>query len=302
MSARTRFTPAALGALAALALLVACSSHDAGRPRGEESSPAGPPRRLVSLIPSATETILALGAGDRLVARTDFDIDPRLAHLPSVGEGLTPSLEQLTLLAPDLVVAWPDNPSRSVIGRLAEMGVAVYTPEIQTLADMRRVTRELGELLDLREDADSLIAAIDSALEATRRAVVARRQLSVFYVVWYDPPTTAGPGTYIHELIGIAGGRNIFADAPGRWPQVSMEEVVRRQPEFILLSQTEERPIDVARLSSAVGWRELEAVREGRVVRIDANLYNRPGPRVTEAATRLARLLHPDAFRQQALP
>ncbi len=299
MSART--------AVAALLLLAACFS----RPESERFSGAeaqgdtpqqGTPQRVISLIPSATETILALGAGDRLIARTDFDLDPRLAHLPSVGQGLTPSLEQLTLLQPDFVVGWPDNAARSVIGRLGEMGVAVYTPKVQTLRHVHTTTRELGERLGLSAAADSLVAAIERDLGAIQAAVEGRARPSVFYVVWYDPPTTASTGTYIDELITIAGGRNTFADAPGLWPQVSMEEVVRRQPDIVLLSQTEDNSVDVERLTTAVGWRELHAVRAGRVQTVDANLYNRPGPRVTEAARRLARILHPDALRGSAMP
>ncbi len=297
----------ARAAVAALLVLAACSGSPAGdRPgaaaAGSDTLQQRTPLRIVSLIPSATETILALGAGERLVARTDFDLDPRLAHLPSVGQGLTPSLEQLTLLQPDLVIGWPDNAARSVIGRLGEMGVAVYTPKVQTLRQVYSTTREVGELLGLSAAADSLVAAIERDLAAIQAAVEGRPRPSVFYVVWYDPPTTASTGTYIDELIAIAGGRNLFADAPGLWPQVSMEEVVRRQPDIVLLSESDANPVDLEMLRAAVGWRELRAVREGRVQTVDANLYNRPGPRVTEAARRLAKILQPDALRGSAMP
>jgi iron complex transport system substrate-binding protein len=278
------------------AATVACRSDGGASGRQQTAEAHIPPQRVVSLIPSATETIIALGAGDRLVARTDFDSDPALSHLPSVGEGLTPSLEQLTVLKPDLVVAWPDNASRSVIGRLEAFGVRVYSPRVEKLADLRRATRELNDILGLENAADSLIASIDVRLQAVRTAVAGRERRSVFYVVWYEPPTTTGSGTYIDEMIEIAGGRNVFEDAPGLWPQVSMEEVVRRQPDIVLISQTEDSPIDTERLGRAVGWRELRAVSDGRVVHVDADLYNRPGPRVAEAARRLASLLHPDAF------
>jgi iron complex transport system substrate-binding protein len=264
--------------------------------RSERAVSDRPAQRIISLIPSVTETIVALGAADRLVARSEFDHDPALAHLPSVGEGLTPSLEQLTLLHPDLVVAWPADPARSVLGRLEDLGIAIYAPEIQSLNDIRRTTSELGGLLDLGIAADSLIAAIDAGLEEVRRAVAGRERPEVFYVVWYDPPTTASTGTYINELIEIAGGTNMFADAPGLWPLVSLEEVIRRNPDVVLLAQTVENLIDVETLRSAPGWRELAAVRDGYVLQIDANLYNRPGPRVTEAARDLALVLHPDAF------
>lgn len=265
-------------------------------------APDAPPDRIVSLIPSATETIIALGAGDRLVARTEYDIDPALSDLPLVRGGLTPSLEQLTMLNPDLVVAWPDNMTRSVSGRLTDLGIELYAPQAQSLDDIYRTTRELGQMLGLEEQADSLNGAITAELESLRGAVAGRERPAVFYVVWHDPPTTAGPGTYIHELIEIVGGRNVFADAPALWPQVSMEEIVRRQPDLLILPVGEGPRLELERLRAMVGWRELQAVRDGNVVHIDASLLNRPGPNVTEAARRLARILHPEAFSATALP
>lgn len=280
-----------------LVAATACTGERDSRPSalvGDELEQ--PAQRVVSLIPSVTETILALGGADRLVARSDFDTDLALAHLPTVGQGLTPSLEQLTILQPDLVIAWPDNESRSVIGRLADLGVTIYTPQIQTLADIERTTRELGAMLGLDLAAASLIATIDAELDAIRQAVADRERPTVFYVVWYEPATTTGAGTYVHELIEIAGGRNIFEDATGLWPTVSLEEVLNRQPDIVLLSYTEEIPVDTERLRAAPGWRDLQAVRDGRVRQIDANLYNRPGPRVIEAARQLAQCLHPEVF------
>ena len=282
-------------------VIVIDACRDRPQPSNEATERAAP-HRIISLIPSTTETIVALGAIDRLIARSEFDVDPALAHLPSVGEGLTPSLEQLTALKPDLVIAWPDNPSRSVIARLEEFGVIIYSPQVQTLADVRIASRELGSLLGLEGAADSLVAAIDAGLDRVRESVAGLERPGVFYVVWFDPPMTTGPGTYVDELIEIAGGRNVFADAPGLWPQVSMEEIVRREPDIILLSHTDETPANIERLRGQVGWRELSAMRRGNVFKVDANLFNRPGPRVTEAARRLARLLHPEAFTNDRTP
>lgn len=261
--------------------------------RGREGR-TGPARRVVSLIPSATETIIALGAADRLVARTDFDSDPSLSDLPSLGGGLTPSIEAVAMLEPDLVVAWPDNMSRSVTAQLADLGVDVYSPAIQNLDDIYASTRELGRRLGLAAAADSLVRSLRGELAATGVRVAGRERPGVIYLVWHDPPTTVGPGTFMNELIEIAGGRNLFADAPSMWPQVSLEEVVRRQPELIVIPAGEDRSLSLEQLRTAVGWRDLAAVREGRVAEVDAELFNRPGPRVADAARALARILHPD--------
>lgn len=280
-----------------LAVLSGCGGGEArheSAARGERPVSTAA-ERVISLIPSVTETIVALGAGDRLVARSEYDRDPSLNHLPSIGHGLTPSLERLTMLRPDLVIAWPDSPNRSVIGRLAELGVTIYSPEIQTLEDIRRTTNELGVILDRETSADSLLRAIDEGLSEVRRAVAGRSTPSVLYVVWHEPITTAGAGTYIDELIEIAGGANLFRDAPGLWPQLSLEEIVRRQPDHVILAQTEDNPIEPTALGEQVGWRELKAVQEGRFVAVDADLYNRPGPRVVLAVRQLAHLLQPAA-------
>lgn len=264
---------------------------------GLEARP--PAARIISLLPSVTEMLVALGAGDRLVARTDYDTDPALRRLPSVGGGLHPSLERLTALRPQLVVGWSGDQS---LDQLARPGILVYRPQSQTLADVRCTILHLGRALGLEAGADSLTRAIDGELEDVRRAVQGRPRPSVFYVVWFDPPMTAGPGTFIDELIHIAGGRNVFADAPSPWPTVSLEEVVRRQPAIVLVPRGERGAERSDRLRRAPGWRDLRAVRAGRVIDVDADLFNRPGPRVGKAARTLAHLLHPEAFLAAGTP
>lgn len=287
--------PRAAAAIAATLVAIGCADEPGEAPRaGTREADLD---RVVSLIPAATEMILALGAHGRLVARTDYDRQDVLVHLPSIGQGLTPSLESLTALRPDLVIAWPDNTSRSVIQRLRELGISVYSPEIQKLDDIWRTIRGLGFLLDLENRADSLIRAMRIELERIDSAVTGLERPSVLYLVWYDPPTTTARGTFIHELIELAGGRNIFSDAPGRWPQVSIEEIVRRDPDILLVPRGPDSPIDLDVLEEATGWRRLAAIREGRVVPLDAELFNRPGPNVTKAAERLAEILHPEATR-----
>jgi iron complex transport system substrate-binding protein len=255
---------------------------------------AAPPTRIVSLIPATTELLVALGATDRLVARTDFDRDPTLAALPSVGPGLTPSIEWLVSLRPELVIAWPDSRDRGLTAQLESLGIPTYSALIESLDDIVSTTRHLGALLGLAPGADSLVQAIEEGFAEVRRAVAGRDRPAVFYVVGHEPPMTAGPGTFLDELIDLAGGRNLFTDTPG-WPQVSLEEVVRRQPELLIVpfGEGNER---VEGLMRRPGWRELDAVRAGRIYSIDAEIAHRPGPRITEVARMLAEMIHPEAF------
>lgn len=252
-----------------------------------------PPSRIVALVPSITDLILALGEGDRLVARTRYDTDPRLAALPAVGGGLDPNIEAIIALRPDLVVVWP-GADQPLIGQLDAAGIAVYGAGSQSLEDQERHTRQIGRLLGVEARADSLLAHLDSSFAALAAALAGVPVVSALYVAWHDPPMTTGPGTFVDSIMSVAGGRNIFDDATSDWPQVNMEEIVSRDPDVLIL------PVPVTGDSGAIawvhqtpGWRDLRAVRTGRVLLVDSELFSRPGPRIIDAANQLAELLHP---------
>lgn len=260
-------------------------------------APAG---RVISLIPARTDAILALGAADRLVARTQWDVDARLAHLPTIENALLPSIEWIVARAPDLVIVWPDAETRTVAGRMRALGIPTYGSRVETLADVRRAVTHLGLLLGLSGAADSVLAAMDSTFADVRARVAGLPVRRVAYVVGIEPFTVAGPGTFPHELIELAGGSNIFADAGATWPAASMETMVERDPEVVFIT------VDVGAgdgelepLRSRPGWPDLSAVREGRVYVLDADLFNRAGPALAPAALELARRIHPEAFEQR---
>lgn len=252
-----------------------------------------PPSRIVALVPSITDLILALGEDDRLVARTRYDTDPRLAALPAVGGGLDPNIEAIIALRPDLVVVWP-GADQPLIGQLDAAGIAVYGAGSQSLEDQERHTRQIGRLLGVEARADSLLAHLDSSFAALATALAGVPVVSALYIAWHDPPMTTGPGTFVDSIMSVAGGRNIFDDATSDWPQVNMEEIVSRDPDVLIL------PVPVTGDSGAIawvhqtpGWRDLRAVRTGRVLLVDSELFSRPGPRIIDAANQLAELLHP---------
>jgi ABC-type Fe3+-hydroxamate transport system substrate-binding protein len=253
-----------------------------------------PAHRIISLIPASTDIILALGAADRLLARTQFDPDPRLAALPSIGNALSPSVEWLLEQRPDLVVAWPDRQSRSVVTRLEELGIPVFSSQVQTLDDLDRGVEQFGFLLGLEARADSLRAAIRDTLDTVRAAVAGAGRPSVLYVIGLDPPITTGSGTFLDEIIEAAGGTNVFGDQKTLWPAVSVEEALRRQPDVVVIAMGESlRETVPAELRSRPGWRDMDAVRAGRIAVVDANTFNRPGPGLARAARVLAEVLHP---------
>lgn len=260
-------------------------------PAGRTVTLAEPARRVVGMMPSVNEWIVAMGAADRLVARTDYDDHPALADLPSVGGGLTPSVEWLSARRPDLVVAWPDAPSRSLVSRLEGLGVAVYTAPVESIDQALAVARDLGTLLGLEGEAARAIAEVRAGLDSVRSAVVGRARPDVLYVIGLDPLMAAGPGTFVHELVTLAGGRNVLHDLDILWPQLSLEELVRRAPDVVVVASAA-APDPSAPLRYRPGWREVPAVRAGAVHAVDPDRVNRPGPNLDEAAALLARLIH----------
>ncbi len=251
---------------------------------------SAPARRVFSVIPSITESIAVLDAGV-LIARTRFDRAPEFAHLPSLGDGMSPNLEALARLEPDLVVSWRGATERTVAERAEALGIPVYRADVQTIDGVRSHLRRLGTLLGREEEATTAVDSLDRALAGVAAAVRGRDPVSVYYSVWHDPPQTTGPGTFIDEVVSLAGGRNVFADASRAWPLVSVEAVLRRNPDALVIPGRASGA-DAVRWLEAPGWRELKAVRSGRYLLVDGDLFNRPGPRVAEAAAALARFLH----------
>jgi iron complex transport system substrate-binding protein len=256
---------------------------------------AAPARRIVSLVPSATETLLAVGARDRLVGRTDYETDPAVLALPSVGGALDPSLEALVSLRPDLVVGWHTAGGTPVRDRLREMGIPFLSLRTTDTADVFRAIGVLGRAAGRDAAADSVAAAVRAELEAVRASVAGRPPPTVLYVISDDPPMTAGPWTFSVQLLEVAGGRTAFPDVTGQPQYVSLEEIVRRQPEVVLVPLGAGAEARLRALSARPGWRELRAWEEGRVVAVPMDRVHRMGPGIAETARIFRDALHPGA-------
>ena len=261
-----------------------------GRPVTLEAAPS----RIVSLVPSATALVVEMGAADRLAGRTRYDTASALRDLPSVGEPLTPSLEVLVELEPDLVLAWGDLRPRGLERTLGELGIPVYFARVSGLEDLWGTLADLGALLGRRAAADSLQRRLRCELAVVRTSVAGRPPRTTAFLVWPDPPTAAGPGSYIDALLEAAGGHNVFGGEGPRWLDIGLETLVARNPEVLVLSGDAVTPAGLAELLGRPGWRSMRAVREGRVFRASDALFHRPGPRLGEAARTLAGFLHPE--------
>jgi iron complex transport system substrate-binding protein len=297
---------AALACLALLLPLAACGREAQGGASASSSPIAvvddagdtlrlpAPAQRIVSLAPNATETLVAIGAKPQLVGRSDYDIGLGVDSVASVGGALDPSLERLVALRPDLVIGWNSAGANPVRDRLRELGIPFLAVRTTDTTDIYRIMGVLGRVTGRDASADSVAAAVRAQLAAVRASVAGRPPRTAFYVVGDEPLMTAGPGTFTVQLLELAGGRTAFPDATGQPQYVSMEELVRRQPEVVLLPVGEGGASRVAELSTRPGWRELNAFRAGTVRVLPMDQVHRMGPGIAETARLFRDALHPD--------
>lgn len=251
------------------------------------------PSRIISLAPSITETLFALGLGDKIVGDTDYcDFPAEAVKKPHIGSVQNPSLEKMVSLKPDLALGSPEANRRELIDQLARVGIPLYGVSDRNLDDVLRSVRDLGGLLD----ADKQAEALDSSLELRLRAVAERVQGQpkprVLFVTWYQPLITIGPHTFVADVIRRAGAISISDDLSGDWPRLSLEAVLARRPDVILLPRSQSYSPSLDDFRRLPGWRDLAAVREGRVYLVQDTIV-RPSPRIVDALEEVARILHP---------
>jgi iron complex transport system substrate-binding protein len=262
-----------------------------------------PPRRIVSLAPSITEQLFAVGAGDRIVGVTLYDnYPPQVRRLERVGGYVAKSLsvEKILSLRPDLVLARGEI-QRGVIEALERLRLPVVALEPSTFDEVYATLTLLGRLTDQARQAARVVADMQRRVARVRHKVAAippPRRVSVFYKGYVEPLLTAGPSTFIGRMIDLAGGINIFADLTERYPQISAEEVLRRNPDIILEPASNGTPLGSEPALQRPGWRHLAAVQHGRVYLLDDDLVSRPGPRLAEALEEIAAMLYPALFSQ----
>ncbi len=288
--------------LGAAVAMSACSPERGNTPTpltddfGDTIVVRGVPTRVVSLNPATTEIAFAIGAGDRLVGRTHWDLYPPEAKaVPDLGSGIRPNVEAVLGARPDLVLLYASIDNRPAATRLRAAGVNTLSLKIDRIADFHRAVRLIGLLLGDSASGAMVSDSVARTLRRVERATAPLPKPTVFWHIWDAPLITIARGSYMNELITIAGGRNVYGDMAAASPTVGIEDVLQRNPRYIITG-----PEGAAKIKTDPRWAAAPAVKEGRVLVVDTALVGRPAARLGEAALALVKLLHPDILSDSA--
>lgn len=260
-----------------------------------------PPKRVISAAPSITEMLFAIGAGERVVGVTDYCRWPSdVAEIPKIGTYVTPNVELILSLEPDLAVVLPEH--GDLAARLERLGIPVLALSHNNLAGIYASMRGMGKRLALEHSAETAVADLRRRLAAVRAKTADLDPRGVMFVVGRTPGTlegivAVGKGSFLNELITAAGGRNVFADAPQHYPTVNHETIYARAPEVIIDFGDMANEDRASRERSRHDWDELAtlpAVKAERVNMVWEGLFVVPGPRVADAAERMLDMIHPE--------
>lgn len=307
-----------LAAVTLLTLFIACSP-----PAGELSPPAredpfpieitdqagkvvrlvGIPQRIVSLAPSNTEILFALGLGERIVAVTDFcDYPPEAREKPSIGGYTSPNIEEIVALSPDLIFATNVHEAE-ITPALERLGLSVFTLAPNTLDEVLEAVSLVGEVTGNKKQASQLVAGMRNRIKAvtdkTDRLSPSDRP-RVLYVLWHDPLMTAGSSTRIDELIVKAGGINIAQDLAEQYPKISLEAVLERNPQVIIAASGHgtSRDLPFRFATTEPRLKDITARLDNRIYEVDGDLTSRPGPRIVAGLEKVAEFIHPELFKE----
>ncbi|QEK13353.1 ABC transporter substrate-binding protein [Crassaminicella thermophila] len=253
------------------------------------------PMRIVSIAPNITETIFALGLGKKLVGRTDYcDYPEEVKNIPSIGSLMEPNIEKIVDLKPDLVVA-STHFKKDVLKKLEELNIKVivlYGEE--SFEGVYEVIKKLGKALDAKDEAERIVSNMKEKVSNVTEKVKNAERPEVYYVVGFGEggDYTAGRDTFIGKMIELAGGLNAARDVEG-W-KYSLERLIEKDPDILICSKYYDTK---KRLMNTNGYKDLTAVKKGKVFEIDNNLLERQGPRLADGLEELAKIIHPELFK-----
>jgi iron complex transport system substrate-binding protein len=250
--------------------------------------------RIVSLAPNLTEIVFALKEENHLAGDTDFcDYPPEAAQKPHVGGPVNPNLEEIVKLHPDLILATSIN-RRETVDALDRLGLPAYITDPHSVDEMIASVERLGSVLGADKSAAALAGDLRARLADLDRRLAGAAPRRVLFVVWTDPLISIGRGTFIADALRHAGARSVV-ETDAEWPRINLEEIIRLQPEFLVFAGAHagDTHQDIEALRSRPGWRDLDAMRQGKIAVISDAII-RPVPRIVDAIEQLARTLHPE--------
>lgn len=246
----------------------------------------GAAQRIVSLSPHITEQLFAIGAGERIVATVDWSDFPSAARdIPLVGSSSAINYEVLLRLNPDLVIVWRSGNGEQVVARLKSLGLKVYVQEPRSIEDIPAELARLGRLTGHGTQAEAVISEFNDKIARLRDTYSQREKIRVFQQIWNKPMISLNGEHLVSDIIRLCGGENIFADAPALVVNTSLEMVVLRDPQVIVISESDGSPPDWAR--DWQRWPGISAVANQQIYLINPDLLHRHGPRVAEGAERM---------------
>jgi iron complex transport system substrate-binding protein len=249
------------------------------------------PRRVICLMPTVTDTVFALGAGDDVVAISDYTKYPAAAlKKPTVGDLIKPSIETILSLHPDLVIGVQPRGPMEVTDQLERAGIPIFLVSPHGIAGIFRSIESIGAALNRAPQADALVHSLQQRVDAVKSRTKNLPTPRVFMPIWYDPITTIGKNAFITEVIEAAGGRSVTEDLSSEWPQISMEVVLERSPDALLLVRGGKTTLQV--LEDRPGWSSMTAIKAHRAYYVDDRI-NLASPVAIDALEDLAKQFHP---------
>jgi len=256
-----------------------------------------PPRRIVSLDPSVTEILFALELNNEIIGVTSYCDYPEQAKLkPRVGGYLDPNVEQIALLQPDLVVTTLKTETPKLIQQLENFGIQVFVLDPRKIEDIFDNIFSVAVLIHREEKANHLIATLRERLDEIEKKVEGTHRPRVFLEMGADPLISVGPGSFAHDLIEIAGGRNVLGQSISKYRRCTLEEILLADPEVIIICSMVPNDLCLRQRRWWNRWKNISAVRNNRIYIVEANLVTRPGPRMVEGLEEIAKAVHPEKF------
>jgi len=260
------------------------------------------PQSIISLTPSNTEILFALELGDRVMAVSEYCNYPLEAQNKiKIGGFSTINIEKVVSLKPDLVLA-TGGVQEAVVEELERLGLTVIALNAKSIEEVFENIRLVGKAAGQLEAARELTTKLEQRTKAVTdkaKDLPDSQRPRVFYEIQYEPLMTAGPGTFIDDLIHLAGGVNIASDAAAKYPVYNLETLIERNPEVIIISFWHGSiAASVEGVKSRKRWQIIDAVKNNRVYGINADIVSRPGPRIVDGIEEMARFIHPDLFRE----